>query len=95
MLVRLSSTLDRLLVCPIAIPSPMSVQRDGNLSGPEGEGIAEALEFEFLISNVKEFSSYPVIIMYCFLVFLEQLILVFTFPSKGIILNILPRTILF
>jgi len=83
-------------VCPIATPSPMSVQRDGNLSGPEGEGIAEALEFEFRSSNMKEFSSYPVIIMYCFLVLLEQLlILVFTFPSKGKILKLLPRTILF
>jgi len=71
-------------VCPIAIPSPMSVQRVGNLSGPEGEGIAEALEFEFCNSNMKEFSSYLVIIMYCFLVLFEQLlILVFTIPSKG------------
>lgn len=79
--VRLSSTLDQLLVCPIATPSPMSVQREGNLSGPEEEGIAEALEFEFWSSNMKEFSFYLMIIMYCFLVFWNNLlILVFIFP---------------
>lgn len=61
---RLSSTLDRLLGCHIAIPSPMSVQKDENLSEPEEEGIAEALEFEFWNSNMKDLSFYLVIVLY-------------------------------
>ncbi|XLT58975.1 hypothetical protein HN873_051579 [Arachis hypogaea] len=42
---RLSSTLDQHLVCPIVTPSPMFVQKDGNLRVLEEEGLAKASEF--------------------------------------------------
>ncbi|XLR68340.1 hypothetical protein S83_019012, partial [Arachis hypogaea] len=45
---RLSSTLDQHLVCPIVTPSPTFVQRDGNLSVLEEEGIAKASDFPSL-----------------------------------------------
>lgn len=60
---RLSSTLDQHLVCPIVTPSPTFVQRDGNLSVLEEEGIAEASEFEFWSSKMKDFPIYHVTVV--------------------------------
>lgn len=71
---RLSSTSDQLLVCPIATPSPLFVQRDGSLSAQEEEGIAEDLEFEFSSSKMEDLVFYLVVILYCFLMFLEQFV---------------------
>ncbi|KAL4370836.1 uncharacterized protein DS421_6g171710 [Arachis hypogaea] len=63
---RLSSTLDQHLVCPIVTPSPTFVQRDGNLSVLEEEGIAKASEFEFWSSKMEDFPFYHVTVLYCF-----------------------------
>ena len=67
--VRLLSTLDQLLVCLTATPSPMFVQKDENLNEPEEEGTVKALEFEFWSLNLNELSFYPRIVLYCFLQF--------------------------
>lgn len=57
MLVRLSSTLDLLLVYHTATPNPMCDLREENLRGLEEEGIAEASGFELQSSFIRIQSS--------------------------------------
>lgn len=62
--VKLSSTLGQLQVCPIATRNPMSVQREGNLSGPEEEEIVGVSEFKFWNSSIKEIYFHLAVILY-------------------------------
>lgn len=59
MLVRLSSTLDLLLVYHTATPNPMCDLREENLRGLEEKGTAEASGFEMQNSFIRIQSSRP------------------------------------
>lgn len=59
MLVRLSSTLDLLLVYHTATPNPLCDLREENLRGLEEKGTAEASGFEMQNSFIRIQSSRP------------------------------------
>ena len=53
-LLKLLNTLDRLLVCHIATPSPMCDQREESLRRPEEGGTAGDLGFELILLLVQQ-----------------------------------------
>lgn len=84
---KLLSTLDPLLVCHTATPSPTSVQKDENLSKPEERGRAGVSRFKFWSSTMKGISFYFIITsLFCILflfVSLDQFMFYFFLLPKG------------